>query len=179
MIAVLALILVLALVWSRPHDDTASRARIAQLEGQLRAAQQQVAQAKAAADKSAQLVNTRRASVAVRDTALREGLQTAERVAIDSASTPDTLRLTLINTTQLAEQYREEVLRYQASVDTLLIAHVRERQHMERQINVMQDVIDAQAAALAPCTRFGVRCLTRTQSFVFGFAIALTVVVLL
>lgn len=179
MLAALALLLVLALIYTRPTDEPALRARIAQLEGQLQAAQQQVTQAKTAADKASQVVNARRARIMASDSALHQTLRRADSVATDSTSTADTLRLALVKTIEEADAYRAEVLRYQTVVDTLLIAHVRERQYTERQMRVMQDVIDAQAAALTPCTYFGVRCLTRTQSFMVGFAIALTVVVLL
>lgn len=171
--------LMLGLWWMRPKPDTALSARIAQLEGQLHAARQQVTQAKSASDKLTQVVNTRRARVMASDSTLHETLRRADSVATDSTSTADTLRLTLVKTVEQAEVYRAEVLRYQEIVDTLLIAHQRERQYTERQMRVMQEVIDAQAEALTPCTRFGVRCPTRTQSFLMGFAIAVTVAVLL
>lgn len=163
--------------WMRPTHDTALNARIAQLEGQLQAARQQVVQAKTASDKLAQVVNTRRASIVGRDSILNAVLRVADSVAIDSTATIDTLRLTLVKTIEQADAYRAEVLRYQTIVDTLLIAHQRERQYTERQTRVMQDVIDAQAEALTPCSRFGIRCPNRTTAFLLGVGSALVLAV--
>jgi len=178
MLALAALFLLAAYLF-QPNDDSALRDRIAQLERQLEAAKHQAAHARQAVDKTAQVVNTRHAYVRKRDAELVAVLDVADSVSRDTTATADTLRLALIKTAEQAELYRQEVLRYQASVDTLLIAHVRERQHSERQIRLMQEVIDEQAAALTPCTQFGVRCPTRVQSFAIGFAFAIAVVVLL
>ncbi len=175
----LAVLFLLAAYLFQPKDDSALRARIAQLEGQLDAAKHQAAHARQAADKSAQLVNTRHADVRKRDAVLVAVLDSAKTAANDTAVDADSLRVALVKTVEQAEMYRQEVLRYQASVDTLLIAHVRERQHGERQVRLMQAMIDEQAAALTPCTYFKVRCPTRAQSFVVGFAFAIAVIVLL
>lgn len=164
---------------SQPVPETPPDARIAQLEARLAATQAELANARDAADKAARTVNASRVRLDVGDSVMRLGIRRATATLNDSTASLDTLRVVLARTVEKAERYQSDVLRYQESVDSLLIAHVRERQSFAIQVDTMQALIDAQAAALVPCTRFGVRCPTRLQSFAIGFAIAIAVVVVL
>lgn len=159
--------------------ETPPDARIAQLQARLAATEAELAKAQATADKAAHVVNTSRARLDAGDSVMRIGMRRAKAVVADSTTSLDTLRMVLARTIEKAERYQADVLRYQESVDSLLIAHVRERQSLAVRIDTMQAVIDAQEAALMPCTRFGVRCPSRLQSLAIGFALAIAVVVVL
>lgn len=163
----------------QPASDTASAARIAQLEARLESTERELASARYGTEKAAQSVKKIQERVSTGDSVMRIGLRRAKVAIEDTTTSLDTMRVVLARTVDKVELYQQEVLRYQESVDSLLIAHVRERQSYAIQIDTMQAVIDAQAAALMPCTQFGVRCPTRLQSFVIGLAVAIAVVVVL
>ena len=106
---------------------------------------------------------------------------TARAVLGDSTASQTRLRLTLAATTAASERLQAQVLTYEAQLDTLLTAHLAERQAAAGQIRAMQAVIDAQAGALEAgrCSTFFGRCPTRWQAFGAGVVVAIAVAVLL
>ena len=139
------------------------------------------AMSRAKADTEA--VKTRR-SVAKADSTARAVLtltDTARAVLRDSTANVAQLRATLEATTFAASQLADEVLTYEARLDTLLTAHLAERQAVANQMGTMQAVIDAQAGALEAgrCSTFFGRCPTRWQAFGAGVVVAIAVAVLL
>lgn len=148
-------------------------ARIAQLEARLQAMQGQLDAKQVATNKAVQAVQARRNAIKTPD--FRLSVDSAMAVALDSSATLKELRLTLVKTVEQAEAYEAEVLRYQESVDTLIVAHLRERQGFLAQIDTLTALADAQAPT--PCTRFGVRCPNRTTAFLLGVGSALLLAV--
>lgn len=106
---------------------------------------------------------------------------TARAVLGDSTASQTRLRLTLAATTAASERLQAQVLTYEARLDTLLTAHLAERQAMAAQVEAMQAVIDTQARALEAgrCSSFVGRCPTRWQAFGAGVVVAIAVAVLL
>jgi len=112
---------------------------------------------------------------------LRGRLDTARAVLGDSTASQTRLRLTLAATITSAERLRAEVLTYQEKIDTLVTAHLSERQAAERQMQTLQAVVDVQARALEEgrCSSFVGQCPTRWQAFGIGVVVAIVVSVLL
>jgi hypothetical protein len=110
--------------------------------------------------------------------ALGTALDSARQAAADSNATVGTLRVALSEVVARAEQYRAEVLTYEAQVDTLVRAHLAERQATAQQVEAMEAVIGGQARALRAgrCSTFFGRCPTRWQAFVWGAITAAVVV---
>ena len=158
-----------------PKRDKAADARIAQLEGRVVELQKVAAERQAESDRLAHAIASRKQSLHVGDTVVRMGLSTARRVLADTATPPDTLRQVLARTIEKVERYQGEVLRYQESVDSLLIAHLHERQALLNQIDTLEVLV--QASAPTPCTTFGMRCPNRTTAFVLGVGSALVLAI--
>lgn len=176
-IALLGLLIAWGLYLLRPMPETPPDARIAQLEAKVASLQLELDSRKATSDSAVKKVATRKQSLQVGDTVIRLGVKSAQRILSDTAASPDTLRAVLARTVEKIERYQGEVLRYQESVDSLLMAHLRERQAFTAQIDTLNALVDAHAPT--PCTYFGVRCPSRGASFVIGVAVALALVVVL
>lgn len=112
--------------------------------------------------------------------ALGNALDTA-RYALATDSSPKALRMALSDVVAQAERYQAEVLTYQAHVDTLVKAHLAERQATAQQVDALQAVVDEQARALEAgrCSTFFGPCPTRWQSFALGGLVAAVVLALL
>lgn len=112
--------------------------------------------------------------------ALGSALDTA-RYALATDSSPKALRMALSDVVAQAERYQAEVLTYQAHVDTLVKAHLAERQATAQQVDALQAVVDEQARALEAgrCSTFFGPCPTRWQSFALGSLVAAVVLALL
>lgn len=112
--------------------------------------------------------------------ALGNALDTA-RYALATDSSPKALRMALSDVVAQAERYQAEVLTYQAHVDTLVKAHLAERQATAQQVDALQAVVDEQARALEAgrCSTFFGPCPTRWQSFALGSLVAAVVLALL
>ena len=112
--------------------------------------------------------------------ALGNALDTA-RYALATDSSPKALRMALSDVVAQAERYQAEVLTYQAHVDTLVKAHLAERQATAQQVDALQAVVDEQARALEAgrCSTFFGPCPTRWQSFALGSLVAVVVLALL
>lgn len=112
--------------------------------------------------------------------ALGNALDTA-RYALETDSSPKALRMALSDVVAQAERYQAEVLTYQAHVDTLVKAHLAERQATAQQVDALQAVVDEQARALEAgrCSTFFGPCPTRWQSFALGGLVAAVVLALL
>lgn len=102
------------------------------------------------------------------------------RLALETDSVP-VLRQALSEVVERAEAYRTEVLTYEAHVDTLVKAHLAERQATAQQVEAMEAVIGEQARALRAgrCSTFFGPCPTRWQSFALGSLVAVVVLALL
>lgn len=146
-------------------------ARIAQLEAKLQVAEREVERLRQRADEAAHKVATRKHALQVADTVIRLGLKSAERAIEDTALSADSLRVALGRMVTKVTMYQAEVLRYQESVDTLLITHLQERQALLERVQTLEAMV--QASAPTPCTYFGVRCPNRTTAFVLGVGAAL------
>lgn len=121
-------------------------------------------------------VRVRRQATASHSAALQvqEAVDTARAVLRDSTANVAQLRATLEATSASASQLAEQVLTYEATLDTLLTAHLAERQAASDQMVTMQAVIDRQADALQDGCRpnFLGRCPTRWQAFGLGIVVA-------
>lgn len=111
--------------------------------------------------------------------ALGNAIDTANAVLADSRSAR--LRVALSDLVERSETYRAEVLTYERQVDTLVRAHLAERQAAGVKMDAMQAVIDVQAEALEAgrCSTFFGPCPTRWQSFALGSLVAVVVLALL
>lgn len=154
-------------------EETASDARIAQLEATVEDLQAQVDNARRASDRAAQTVQVKRNAIRTPD--FRLSVDSAMMLAVDSSATIKQLRVALVKTVEEAEAYQRQVLRYQESVDSLLIAHVQERQA----VTVQVDTLTALAQARGPmrCAIWGVPCPNRTTAFLLGVGSALLLAV--
>lgn len=127
-------------------------------------------------------VRTRR-SVARVDSTARATLtlaDTAREVLRDSTANVAQLRASLEAVTASASHLADQVLTYEARLDTLLTTHLAERQAVANQMATMQAVMDRQAGALVAgrCSTFFGRCPTRWQAFGLGVVVAIAVVAL-
>lgn len=154
-----------------PRRDKAADARIAQLEGRVVELQQTVAKRQAEADRLAHAIASRKQSVQLGDSVLRIGLRRAKLAAEDTATPPDTMRVVLTRTIEKVERYQFEVLRYQETVDSLLIAHVQERQALVNQVDTLTALLEAREPMR--CAIWGVSCPNRTTAFLLGVGAAL------
>lgn len=113
--------------------------------------------------------------------ALGNALDTARFALANPDSSPKALRMALSDVVAQAERYQAEVLTYQAHVDTLVKAHLAERQATAQQVDALQAVVDEQARALEAgrCSTFFGPCPTRWQSFALGGLVAAVVLALL
>lgn len=161
-LALLAIVVGLLLLPSR--RDRPSDARIAQLEGRVMELQRQLDVAIIKSNDAAIKVNVARNAIKTPD--FRLSVDSAMAVALDSTATIKELRLTLIKTVEQAEQYQAEVLRYQEAVDTMVVAHVQERQAFSETIDTLRALV--QASAPTRCTYLGVPCPNRSTAFVLG-----------
>lgn len=111
--------------------------------------------------------------------ALGNAIDTANAVLADSSSAR--LRVALSDLVERSETYRAEVLTYERQVDTLVRAHLAERQAAGVKMDAMQAVMDVQAEALEAgrCSTFFGPCPTRWQSFALGSLVAVVVLALL
>lgn len=113
------------------------------------------------------------------DVELGRAIDTA-RVALETDSTL-ALRVALADLVRQAEAYRGEVLTYQAHVDTLVRAHLAERQAAAQELEAARAVVDVQAGALEAgrCSTLFGPCPTRRHSFALGALVAAVVLALL
>lgn len=105
-------------------------------------------------------------------------IERAKEVVRDTTASVKTLRVELHELTQATEVFRAEVLTYQNTIDSVLIAQRFERQSWDAERIALQRVIDGQAVALEDgcgTNRF-VPCPTRWQAFAVGFAVAIAIV---
>lgn len=111
--------------------------------------------------------------------ALGNAIDTANAVLADSSAAR--LRVALSDLVERSETYRAEVLTYERQVDTLVRAHLAERQAAGVKMDAMQAVMDVQAEALEAgrCSTFFGPCPTRWQSFALGSLVAAVVLALL
>jgi len=111
--------------------------------------------------------------------ALGNAIDTANAVLADSNAAR--LRVALSDLVERSETYRAEVLTYERQVDTLVRAHLAERQAAGAKMDAMQAVMDVQAEALEAgrCSTFFGPCPTRWQSFALGSLVAVVVLALL
>ena len=111
--------------------------------------------------------------------ALGNAIDTANAVLADSNASR--LRVALSDLVERSETYRAEVLTYERQVDTLVRAHLAERQAAGVKMDAMQAVMDVQAEALEArrCSTFFGPCPTRWQSFALGSLVAVVVLALL
>ena len=111
--------------------------------------------------------------------ALGNAIDTANAVLADSSAAR--LRVALSDLVERSETYRAEVLTYERQVDTLVRAHLAERQAAGVKMDAMQAVMDVQAEALEAgrCSTFFGPCPTRWQSFALGSLVAVVVLALL
>jgi hypothetical protein len=170
---VLLAVLVVGLWWIGPSRETPPDARIAQLEATVQDLQTQLTEARQASDRAAQQVQVRRNEIRTPD--FRLSVDSAMALALDSSATLKDLRVALVKTGEEAEAYQRQVLRYQAAVDSLLIAHVQERQVVTVQIDTLTAL--AQARVPARCAIWGVPCPNRTTAFLLGVGSALVLAV--
>ena len=151
--------------------DNVPRARIAQLEARLAAMQTQLDAKQDATNKAVQNVQAKRNAIKTPD--FRLSVDSAMAVALDTSATLKELRVALIKTVEQAEAYQAEVLRYQEAVDTLLVAHLRERQAFTSQLDTLTALVDAQRPASQEW-RF-----TRATAFGLGVSVGVAIVVAL
>jgi outer membrane murein-binding lipoprotein Lpp len=154
-------------------EETASDARIAQLEATVEDLQAQVDNARRASDRAAQTVQVKRNAIRTPD--FRLSVDSAMALAVDTSATIKDLRVALVKTVEEAEAYQRQVLRYQESVDSLLIAHVQERQAVTVQVDTLTAL--AQARGSMRCAIWGVPCPNRTTAFLLGVGSALLLAV--
>lgn len=153
--------------------ETASDARIAQLEATVEDLQTQLDNARRSSDRAAQQVQVKRNAIKTPD--FRLSVDSAMAVALDTSATIKELRVALVKTVEEAEAYQRQVLRYQEAVDSLLIAHVQERQAVTVQIDTLTAL--AQARGSMRCAIWGVPCPNRTTAFLLGVGSALLLAV--
>lgn len=151
--------------------DNVPRARIAQLEARLAAMQTQLDAKQDATNRAAQNVQVKRNAIKTPD--FRLSVDSAMAVALDTSATLKQLRVALIKTVEQAEAYQAEVLRYQEAVDTLLVAHLRERQAFTSQLDTLTALVNAQRPASHEW-RF-----TRATAFGLGVSVGVAIVVAL
>lgn len=173
MFVALLVVLVVGLWWVGRRPESPADARIAQLQTRLQAMQGQLDAKQEATNKAVQTVQMRRN--AIRTPEFRLSVDSAMAVASDTSATIKELRLALVKAVEQAEAYNAEVLRYQDAVDTLIVAHVREREAFVTQIDTLKALADAQAPT--PCAYLGVRCPNRTTAFLLGVGSALLLAV--
>jgi hypothetical protein len=173
MFVALLVVLVVGLWWVGTKQESPPDARIAQLEARLQAMQGQLHAKEQASNKAIRTVQDRRNAIKTPD--FRLSLDSAMAVALDSSATIKELRVTLIKTVEQAETYQVEVLRYQEAVDTLIVAHVREREAFIAQIDTLKALTDARTPAR--CAIWGVPCPNRTTAFLLGVGSALVLAV--
>jgi len=154
-------------------EETASDARIAQLEATVEGLQDKLNEARRATDKAAQTVQVKRNAIRTPD--FRLSVDSAMALAVDTSATIKDLRVALVKTVEEAEAYQRQVLRYQESVDSLLIAHVQERQAVTVQVDTLTAL--AQARGSMRCAIWGVPCPNRTTAFLLGVGSALLLAV--
>jgi hypothetical protein len=105
-------------------------------------------------------------------------IERAKELVNDTTAQSKTLRVELYALAQSTEIFRAEVLTYQRTVDSMLIAQRFERQRWDAERVALQGLIDEQAVAWeggCGANRF-VPCPTRWQSFAVGFAVAIAIV---
>ena len=176
-LALMAGLIAWGLYLLRPRPDSAADERIAQLEGRVVELQHQLDMAVIKSNDAAIKVNVARNAMKTPD--FRLSVDSAMYLALDSTATIKELRVTLIKTVEQAEQYQVEVLRYQEAVDTMVVAHVQERQAFSETIDTLRALV--QASAPTPCSYLGLRCPNRSTAFVLGVvsAFVLTLAVVL
>ena len=153
--------------------ETASDARIAQLEATVEGLQVKLDEARRATDKAAQTVQVKRNAIKTPD--FRLSVDSAMAVALDSSATIKELRVALVKTVEEAEAYQRQVLRYQDAVDSLLITHAHERQAVSVQVDTLTALAEARGSAR--CAIWGVPCPNRTTAFLLGVGSALLLAV--
>jgi hypothetical protein len=153
--------------------ESPSDARIAQLEATVEGLQDKLNEARRATDKAAQTVQVKRNAIRTPD--FRLSVDSAMALAVDTSATIKDLRVALVKTVEEAEAYQRQVLRYQESVDSLLIAHVQERQAVTVQVDTLTAL--AQARGSMRCAIWGVPCPNRTTAFLLGVGSALLLAV--
>lgn len=153
--------------------ESPSEARITQLEATVEDLQTQLDNARRSSDRAAQRVQAKRNAIKTPD--FRLAVDSAMALAVDTSATIKELRVALVKTVEEAEAYQRQVLRYQEAVDSLLIAHVQERQA----VTVQMDTFTALAQARGPmrCAIWGVPCPNRTTAFLLGVGSALLLAV--
>lgn len=105
----------------------------------------------------------------------------AAAVANDTAATIDTLRAELRVMITSAERMRADAMAYQRTIDTLLLAHLAEREAWlaERAALTTYQTRTEQALAETRCRIGGISCPSRWQSFGVGVVVALTIAIVL
>lgn len=112
---------------------------------------------------------------------LTAAIRAAEVTLADSAAVLDTIRSRLGSVTVAAREFQAEALTYRATVDSLLQAHIAERQTWAEERAAITAIVDEQAEALdnGRCSNILGPCPTRRQSFLLGVVVAVVGYVLL
>jgi anion-transporting ArsA/GET3 family ATPase len=167
--------------WVSQGALTQYEARIANLEAVADSLEGVLARQRAVTDSTALRVREAGHRAADANLALGNALDTARFVLAAPDTTVKALRVALAEVVAQAEGYQAEVLTYQGWVDTLIKAHLAERQATAQQVQALQAVIDEQARALEAgrCSTFFGPCPTRWQSFTIGGLVAAVVLALL
>lgn len=177
-----ALVLVLAWGWHR------ERGRVQGLEAELERRAQALEAARIASDSAravADGLTVRTRSAGRRLDEAREDLgartDSARRILADTTASLRETRLHLAATISSVERQEAALLTYQATVDSLITAHLVTRQAWDGEREAAQAVIDAQREALneGRCAILFAPCPTRRTSFLVGMVVAVVVVVLL
>lgn len=170
---VLLVVLVVGLIYLAPPRQTPSDTRIAQLEANVAALHDTLTAARRNVGRAETVLANRKQSLQRIDTVLRIGVRRARAVLADSAASPDTVRQVLARTVDKIDAYQIEVLQYGQSVDSLLIAYVRERQAFVTQIDTLTALTEVQMPTR--CTIWGMPCPNRTTAFWLGVGSAFVV----
>ncbi len=183
MLAVLVLLAIgLALGWRR--DAARARDLEAELARRTRAFETALAVSDTARSRSDAVAVRTRSSARRLDEA-REDLKgrtdSGRAILADTAAGLRELRIRLAATIASAERLDAELLTYRANVDSLLTAHLAERQAWDAEREAARAVVEVQREALEEgrCAIFFAPCPTRRTSFTLGVVVAVVVVVLL
>jgi hypothetical protein len=167
--------------WLSRGALTQYEARIATLEAVADSLENVLARQRAATDSTVRRVRDAGYRAADANLALGTALDTARAVLAAPDTSVPALRIALAEVVARAEGYQAEVLTYAQAVDTLMQAHLAERQATGQQMDALRAVIDEQARALEAgrCSTFFGPCPTRWQSFAVGGLVAAVVLALL
>lgn len=147
-------------------------------EARADTARQMADSIRAIADRWRVKAEAQSAKVTLSGVATQRQIERARSAVSDTSAAPAILRQELSQLAETTEKFHAEVLTYQRTIDSVLVAQRFERQRWDAERVALQDVIDGQAVALEDgcgANRF-VPCPTRWQAFAAGFAIAIAIV---